>query len=158
MGTRSEALAADFEAACAEFADEIKNLPQSKWGAVGPEGWTVAQLAQHVAGQFPLEMEFITAAAEGRPLPSYNWDDINGKNDGRAAREAGVSKDEVLKTLSDGQASVAAYLRSLDDEQLDRTGKLALANGAEVTTEQLILGGVLIDHVRGHLQSIRAAE
>jgi hypothetical protein len=158
MGTRSEALAADFEAACAELAGEIKGLPETKWGAVGPEGWTVAQLAQHVAGQFPLEMEYITAAAEGRPLPSYDWDDINRKNDDRAAGEAGVSKDDVLKTLSEGQASVAAYLRNLSDEQLDRKGRLALANDAEVSTEQLILGGVLIDHVRGHLQSIRAAQ
>ena len=52
----------------------------------------------------------------------------------------------------------AAYLRGLSDDQLDRTGELALADGASVSTQQLIEGGVLIDHVRGHLQSMRAAE
>ena len=31
------------------------------------------------------------------------------------------------------------------------------AGGAEVSTQQLIEGGVLIDHVRGHLKSIKEA-
>jgi hypothetical protein len=102
-------------------------------------------------------MEFLTAAAEGHPLPGYSWDDVNQKNDTRAAKEANVSKDEVLRTLREGSASVAKWLRGLDDAQLDNKGALGLANGAEVTTEQLIQGGVLIDHVRGHLKSIQAA-
>ena len=157
MGQRTAALASQFEEAVAEFADEIEKLPETKWNAISEEGWTVAATAQHVAGQFPLEMEYITAAAEGRPLPSYSWDDINGKNDTRAAANTNASKADVLKTLRDGSASTAAYIRSLDDEQLDRTGKLALAGGAEVTALQLIQGGVLIEHVTAHLKSIQAA-
>jgi hypothetical protein len=158
MGQRSEALASKFEAAVSEFADTIKALPETKWGAVcNAEGWTVAQTAEHVAGQFPLEMEYIVAAAEGKPLPGYSWDDINGKNDSRAGKASGVSKDTVLKVLSDGAKSTAAYIRGLDDEQLDRKAALALAGGAEVSAEQLIMGGVLIEHVTGHLQSIRSA-
>lgn len=46
---------------------------------------------------------------------------------------------------------------ALSDEQLDRTAPLALADGAGVSAQQLIEGGVLIEHVRGHLNSIRAA-
>jgi hypothetical protein len=158
MGERANKIAGQFEAAVADFAEAIKSLPDNKWSAaVTEEGWTVGQAAEHVAGQFPLEMEFITAAAEGRPLPSYNWDDINGMNDGRADRNKDATKDQVLATLEDGAASVAAYIRGLDDAQLDRTGKLALANGAEVSTQQLLEGGVLIDHVNGHLNNIRAA-
>jgi len=157
MGTRTTALADQFEAAVSQFADAIQKVPDGKWNAQTEEGWTVAACAQHVAGQFPLEMEFITAAAEGKALPSYSWDDINGKNDGRAANETAVSKEHVLRTLRDGAASTSAYLRKLDDSQLDNKGALALAGGAEVTTEQLIMGGVLIDHVLGHLKSIQAA-
>lgn len=158
MGTRSSELADQFEQAVAEFAETVEKLPDEKWNAArGEEGWNVAATAQHVSGQFPLEMEYITAAAEARPLPSYSWDDINGKNDRRAAANGAVSKADVLKELKDGAASTAAYVRSLTDDQLDRTASLALANGASVSAQQLIEGGVLIDHVRGHLNSIRSA-
>lgn len=157
MGQRTEALAKDFEAAVADLTKEIEGCSDARWAATTQEGWSVGTLAQHIAGQFPLEMESITAGAEGRPLPSYNWEDVNGKNDSRAAAEASVTKEHVLKTLREGTASVAAYLRAMDDSQLDNKAPLPLANNAEVTTEQLILGGVLIDHVRGHLKSIQAA-
>lgn len=157
MGQRTSALADQFEQAIAEFAETIQKLPDEKWNAICGEGWTLAATAQHVSGQFPLEMEYITAIAEGRPLPSYSWDDINGKNDSRAAKNSAVSKAHVLKELREGGASTSAYLRGLSDEQLDRTGELALAGGATVNTQALIEGGVLIDHVRGHLASIRAA-
>jgi hypothetical protein len=157
MGERANALATQFEDAVAEFAKVVEGVPEPKWNATTEEGWTVAATAQHVAGQFPLEMEFITAGAAGESLPPYSWDDVNAKNDTRAAGEMTVTKDHVLKTLRDGSASVAAYLRGLDDSQLDHKAPLNLANGAEVTTEQLILGGVLIDHVQAHQKSIEAA-
>lgn len=156
MGQRTSALADQFEQAVADFAKAVESVPDEKWNAKTEEGWTVAATAQHVAGQFPLEMEFITAGAEGKSLPDYDWDYVNGKNDSRAANETSVTKEHVLKTLRDGSASVAGYLRGLDDSQLDNKAPLALANGAEVTTEQLIMGGVLIDHVRSHLKSIQA--
>ncbi|MEO8457298.1 MAG: DinB family protein [Chloroflexota bacterium] len=157
MGERSKALADDFEKAVAEFADAVEAVPDSKWGTMGADGWTLGVTAEHVAGQFPLEMEFITAAAEGKKMPDYSMDDVNSMNDKRAAKNAGVTKDQVLKTLRDSSASTAAYVRGLSDEQLDRKTAFPLANGAMVSTEQLLLGGVLIDHVRGHTKSIQAA-
>ncbi len=102
-------------------------------------------------------MEFIVAAAEAKPMPGYSWDDINGKNDDRAEKNKSVSRSDVLRELRDGAKATAAYVRGLSDEQLDRTGVLALAGGAAVSAEQLITGGVLIEHVTGHLQSIRTA-
>ena len=157
MGQRTSALADQFESAVSDLAEAIKSVPDSKWGAAcGDTGWTVAQTAEHVAGQFTLEMEYIRAAAEGKPLPSYSWDEVNAKNDTRAAKNASQSKTDILKTLSDGASSTAAYLRAMQDEQLDRTGSLVLADGATVSTEQLIMGGVLIDHVNSHTKDIRA--
>ena len=121
------------------------------------EGWTVAETAQHVSGQFPLEMTFITACAEGKPLPALTWDELNEKNGSRAAKNAAATRDGAVKELRSNAASTAAYVRGLSDEQLDRTGTLGLADGASVSTEQLIRGGVLIEHVTGHLESIRTA-
>jgi uncharacterized damage-inducible protein DinB len=158
MGERAEKLAADFQQATADLASEIENTPDEKWQtAQGPEGWTVAATAQHVAGQFPLEGEYIFAAAEGKPMPTYSWDDINHKNDKRAAENTDATKAEVLDLLRTDAAKMAEYVRNLSDEQLDRQVPLALADNAMVTTQQLIEGGVLIDHVRGHLESIRSA-
>lgn len=158
MGTRSDGLASQFEQAVADFAKAVESCSDAKWSAVcNAEEWTVAQTAQHVSGQFPLEMEFISAPAEGKPMPAYTWDDINGKNDSRALKNSSASKADVLKELRAGAASTAAYIRALSDEQLDRTGTLGLADGASVSTQQLIEGGVLIAHVTGHLESIRAA-
>ena len=155
MGQRAETLANRFEDAVAEFTKTVEACSDADWGKTcGDEGWTVGQTAQHVSGQFPLEMEFIRAAAEGKAMPTYTWDDINGKNGSRAEANRGATKAQVLQELKEGGASTAAYLRGLSDEQLDRTGELGLAGGAAVSTEQLINSGVLIEHVTGHMQSI----
>jgi hypothetical protein len=157
MQTRAESLADQFEQAVNDFAQTIEQIPDDKWAAQGgPEGWTIASVAQHVSGQFPLEMQYITAAAEGKQMPAYSWDDINGMNESRAEKNSAASKGEVLRELRDGAASTAAYVRALSDEQLGRTGSLALAGGASVSAQQLIEGGVLIDHVRGHMKSLQA--
>ena len=156
MPTRAENLANRFEQAVNDFAQTIEQIPDDKWTAQGgPEGWTIASVAQHVSGQFPLEMEYITAAAEGKEMPAYSWDDINTRNESRAEKNSAASKAEVLRELRDGAASTAAYVRALSDEQLDCTGALALAGGASVSAQQLIEGGVLIDHVRGHRKSLQ---
>jgi uncharacterized damage-inducible protein DinB len=159
MSQRSTELARQFEQAVAEFGKAVEECSDAQWAAVcNAEGWTVAQTAQHVSGQFPLEMEFITAAAEAQPLPAYTWDDINSKNESRAGKNSSASKANVLKELRTNAASTAAYIRALSDEQLERTGTLGLADGASVSTQQLIEGGVLIAHVTGHLESVRSAK
>jgi hypothetical protein len=158
MPTRAEQLANQFEQAVNDFAKTIEQIPDDRWLATGgPEGWTIAALAQHVSGQYPLEMEYLTAAAEGRPLPSYTWDDVNGMNGRRADANSNASKANVLRELRDNAANAAAFVRGLSDEQLDRASALPLAGGAEVATQQLIKGGVLIDHAREHMKSLQGA-
>lgn len=156
--TRAEQLAEQFDGAVKEFIEVVEGCADERWnGAKGPEGWNVAATAQHVSGQFPLEMEFITAAAEGRDLPSYTWDDINGKNDARAASNGAATKEQVLQELRNLGQQARDYVAGLSDEQLDRKYPFALAGGAEVSTQQMIEGGILIDHVRAHTKSIQAA-
>jgi hypothetical protein len=159
MSQRSTELARQFEQAVAEFGKAVEECSDAQWAAVcNAEGWTVAQTAQHVSGQFVNEMMFITAGAEGKPLPGITMDQLNNMNDTRAAENSSVTKADVLKELRVGAASAAGYIRSLSDEQLDRTGTLLMAGGATVSTQQLIEGGVLIAHVTEHLASIRGAK
>ncbi len=158
MSTRAEALAAQFEQAFTDLQSTVSGLNDQQWQATcGDEQWTVAATAHHVAAQLPLEKEYLVACAEGTTMPSYTWDDINGKNESRAKEFSAISKADALKQLRDGGPPMAAYVRALTDEQLDRSASLPLADGASVTTQQLIEGGVLIAHVTGHLASIRAA-
>jgi hypothetical protein len=157
MSKRAEALADEFEDQIGQLTKEIEQCTDRHWQSVcGDEGWTVAATAQHVAAQFPLEMEYLTAAAAGTTMPSYTWDDINTLNERRAQEMSAAGRDDVLKLLRENSAKAASFVRGLSDEQLDRRSPLPLANGAEVSTQDLIEGGVLIDHARGHLKSIRA--
>ncbi len=158
MGSRSDALARQLEEAVDEFARAIESCSSADWGvACEPEGWSVAVTAQHVAGQFPLEREIIEAMVRGGKALSYDWDYVNGKNDARAAASANCTKAEVVALLRKDAATMAGYVRSLSDEDLDRSAPFTLAGGASPTAQQLIEGGVLIEHVTGHLASIRSA-
>ena len=157
MGQRSAALAEDFERAMGDLEATVDRCSDAQWNATVEEGWTVGVAAQHVVGQFPLEFEYLTPISEGKALPAYSWDDINGKNDRRAAGDKSVSKADVLALLKSERTRISAWLRGLSDEDLDRKQPLALADGAEVSTQNLIEGGVLIDHVRGHTKNIQAA-
>jgi hypothetical protein len=158
MSQRSNQLTQQLEKSVAEFISTVGTCSAEQWASVcNAEGWTVAQVAQHVSGQFPNEMAFITAAAEGREMPNLSWAQLNGLNDDRAAANVSATKAQVLEEFRVNVAPVAAYLRALTDEQLDRKAPLSLADGAQLTTQQLIESGVLLAHVTEHLESIRSA-
>lgn len=158
MSKRSDELAERFEQALAELMDTVERCSEAQWRALcGEEQWTVAATAHHVGAQWPLEREYIVGAAERGKAPDYTWDDINQRNARHAQEFSAATKTDVLSLLREGGASMAAYVRGLSDEQLDRTVALPLADGAQVSTQQMIEGGVLIAHATEHLQSIRAA-
>jgi hypothetical protein len=158
MGTRSEKLATRFETALADLVKEVEQCTDDQWRSLcGDERWTVAATARHVGAQWPLELEYITASAEGRELPSYSWDEINEKNAKHAETFRNCTKDDVISLLTSESPAVAAYVRGLSDEQLDHSGPLPLADGATVSTQDMIEGGILIDHAVAHTKSIGAA-
>jgi hypothetical protein len=158
VSTRSEALATQFEQAMAELVATIEGCPDAQWSAIcGDERWTVAATAQHIGAQFEIERDYIKAAAGLGDMPSLTWDDINTANEQRAQQFSACTRAEAARLLKEEGPGMAALVRSLSDAQLDRTVPLPLADGASVSTQQLIEGGVLIDHARGHLKSIRAA-
>lgn len=158
MAQRSEELVQRFETAIGDLAATAEQCSDAQWQAIcGAEKWTVAATVHHVGAQFPLELEYIKAAAEGAQPPQYTWDDINQKNDARAAANAAISKADAIAGLRAGAATMATYVRGLSDAQLDATAPLKLADGAAVSAQALIEGGVLISHAVEHLASIRKA-
>jgi hypothetical protein len=158
MTARSDALASQFEEALADLIATIEACPEAQWSALcGDERWTVAAAAQHVGAQFGIERELITGTAGLAPMPQVGWDEINATNEQRAQQFSACTREEAMKLLKQDGPKMAALVRGLTDEQLDRSVAFPLAGGASVTTQQIIEGGVLIDHVRAHLKSIRAA-
>ena len=100
MGQRAAALADQYEQVLAELAKTVEGLPDATWRAIcGDERWTVAATAHHVGAQLPLEREYITAAAEGREMPAYTWDDINGRNAQHAQDFASCTKEQALSVI-----------------------------------------------------------
>jgi len=151
MGQRSEVLAAQYEQVLSQLEEAVRGCSDQKWSAIcGDEGWTVAATAHHLGAQLPLEKEYLVAAAEGMQMPAYSWDDINARNAKHAQEFSAAGKADTLEVIRTNGSAMAAWVRGLSDEQ---TGPpcvpLALAGGAQVTTQQLIEGGV--KHPRGRV-------
>jgi hypothetical protein len=158
MGQRAAELASRYEQEVNELVKTIEGLSDSQWAAkCNEEGWTVAATAHHVGAQLPLEREYLTAAAEGTQMPQYTWDEVHKRNADHAAKFTNASKDEAIKIIRENTSATAEWVRGLSDEQLDRKSPLPLADNAEVSTQQMIEGGILIDHTVAHHNSIRSA-
>jgi hypothetical protein len=158
MGNQGEELATQFENALAELVQTVETFPDDKWQAVcGDEGWTVAATARHVGYQWEIEKELIEGTAGRAPMPPYSWDDVNKRNEDHAQQFSTASKADVLGLLRDQGPTMATYVRGLSDDELAKKTPFPLADGAAVSPQQIIEGGVLIDHINAHLKSIRAA-
>ena len=154
MGIRAEALATRFEQAnqsvidmVAEDADLSITCPA--------EGWTAAAVGAHVGGGHLGIVEYlIKPIVAGQEMPPIDRDSFNEGNARAAAENAAMPKDEVLKLLREHGATAAAYLRSLSDEDLDRTTSLPAMSPEPVTAQQVI-EMVLIGHPLDHGNSLR---
>src|SRR5262249_12625260 len=151
---RAAALADHYEQVLRNLSKMIEDASVPQWGATcGDEGWTVAATAQHVGDQLPLEMEYLVAAAEGRPVPDYTCDEINDIGERRAQAQSSGTQAERLRLIRETGSSAPKFVRGPSDEELDRTASLPLGGGASVTTQQLIEGGVLIEQGTAHTES-----
>jgi DinB family protein len=142
MSQRSTELADRFEAAVAEFARTVEGCTDEQWTAIyDADGWTVAQVAQRVSGQFVHGMMSIIADVRENPPPNIALDQHNSRNETGNADYSNVTHDAVLSVLRSEGSSVAASIRALSDEQL--------------STRDFIEAGTLISHVTDHLESMR---
>ncbi len=139
----------------------IEPLTPEQWGRIGAnypqrvndedERRSVGVIAHHVAVSAQGIMERTLAVAEGRtPRPLSDFSAENAKH---AAANAEVTKADVLNLLRTQTTEIVATLRTLTDDQLDRTsetpaGPMSVAQRIE---------RVLIGHLTLHRGSIEAA-
>lgn len=158
---RSAEFADRFEAAQDEFIRLIESLDDESWQRVGKnypqrvndedEERSVGVIAHHVATSAPFILERIQLMADGKLLPPVG--DFRELNARHAAENAGVTREEVLSVLRDTTGPIAAAVRGIPDDQLDKqretpVGPMSVAQRLE---------RVLIGHLKMHQGSIEAA-
>jgi len=97
----------------------------------------------------------VQAVANGMPLPPITMDIVDGGNAEHAKQFANCTKAETLDLARKNSAGATSMLRSLSDEQLGKTATVAFMNNATVSAAQLA-EMLVVGHVQGHLQSIKA--
>lgn len=154
MSDRVEALATRLEQVNEELMETISACDDDAWRRVSSAtGWPVGVIASHVAGGQKLIADWVQSLASGQPV-SVDMPTVHESNKAHAEKRRDVTREDVQESLRRNGEAAASVLRSLTDEQLDRSAPIAIYEGEEVTAGQLA-ERLLIGHVRGHLDEIR---
>ena len=155
MGARSEALAKAFEGKAAEMTAALDKLSDADWKKViAAEQWTVGVAAHHVAGSHESIAGLVKNLAGGQPMPNLTMAMIDQGNAQHAKEFANCTRADTLALHKKGVAAAAAIVRGINDPDLDRSAKV-LQEMPAMSAQQAI-EGILINHITGHLASIKA--
>jgi hypothetical protein len=153
MSVRAKELAARFEQINQDVIDVVSGAADLSRPCPS-EGWTAAAVAAHIGGAHRGILEgLIQPIIAGQEIPSTVGPSDEG-NARQAAENAALPRNQVLTLVRDHGAMVTAYLRSLSDDDLDRTVVLPFFGENPVTAE-LVIEQVLIGHAADHANSLR---
>ena len=154
MGARGEALAKQFEVKAQEATAIIESLSDVEWKkTTSAEKWPVGVVVHHVAEIHGVLGDIIKTIADGKPMPELSMDKIHAMNAQHAKANAGCSKADTLALHKKNAASVAAMVRGLGDDELDR--RAVVIPGLPEMAAGELAGGLLVGHIDEHLGSIR---
>ncbi|HUG16844.1 MAG TPA: DinB family protein [Thermomicrobiales bacterium] len=149
-------MAERFHRARQEFIRVIDSCDASQLQAhCHGEQCTVAALASHVAGFHALGAQWVQQAVRGEELPTITMNDIDAMNAEQTVRDANRSPQDILQELREHGGAAEQVVRSVSDDDLDRTVQFPLLGGA--VSIQRLIEIVVIGDVEGHLKSIKAA-
>ncbi len=155
MATRAEELAKKFDASCSEMNKTVEGLNDADWKKVtSAEKWPVGVVAHHVAEAHAGIGGLVEMVAKAQPLPALTMDMIDAGNAKHAKEQANVTKAETLALLKANGGKASGIVRGLSDVELDRSASVLV--GMPAMTAAQAIEGILINHVREHLGSIRA--
>jgi uncharacterized damage-inducible protein DinB len=155
MSNRCEALATRIEAFGREMIEFVSELPEEDWRKTCKwEQWSVGTTARHLGNHLAIS-DLAAMIVRGEALPQWTMDDIHAMSKKDSAAHTECTKTEVLERLRRKQDKMTAFLRELDESDLDRKGSMP-AFGGEVTVAQLI-DYVVFQNAAQHLASIKAA-
>jgi DinB superfamily len=152
--SRQDDAARDVEAASAEVAAFIESCPDEVWHkTVAGDGRTVAALAAHCAMGNDLGLAWILTLVAGRPVTETR-EMHDARNVIEGERFARVPKAAVVESLRRSTERTARFLRSLEDDELDRMETFGIS-GRELTVGRFIAN--FGRHMRDHLESMKTA-
>jgi hypothetical protein len=152
---RGTVLADAFAAANDEAVTFARSCTDEQWAIVVPgEEWTVGVVLHHIGEGNTNVLRWLDAMASGQAVTD-TAEIIDERNVEHAGRTAAVGREETADLLTATGTHLEARLRSLSDEELDRTAPFGPAGGRSMPTEAL--AEVTARHVRGHLEHARAA-
>ncbi len=153
---RAQALAEQFTNVNEALINYVEGCSEEDLNKVtSGEQWGVRVAAHHIAGSHQPVAGLVQLIATGQPLPALSMEMFNHGNAQHAAEYAHCTKAEIVDLLRNGGAAATQIVAGLSDEQLDRTGELALFNTK--TSAQQAIENVLIGHAGHHFDSIKAA-
>ena len=154
MGKKADALAERLEAFNREVMEVVSGCTPEQWQTVLPdEEWSVGVTARHIgAGHFSAR-ELAGAILRGDPLPEMTMQDVIDMGNAHAREHSDCTRDEVLAVLETNGEALSAFVRGLNDADLDKTGHLALVGG-EVTAGKL-LEFIILNSAGEHLANIK---
>jgi len=156
MSDRTEALARSLEEGASAHAAFANGLTEEQWQSPVPhDGRKVGVVVYHVAIVYPLEIEFAQSVAAGNPA-GITMVDVNQMNAGHAKQYDAITKQEALEVLATNSAAAAAAIRSMTDEELDRSAPVPFYGNARLTC-QFVLEDHAVRHSIHHLMRMKAA-
>jgi hypothetical protein len=155
VSERAAALADDFVAANADALAFARTCTDREWVLSVPnEGWTVGVVLHHIGEGHLHGARWLEGMARGQGV-TESADDIDRDNAAHAVRVEAVGPAETVALLEVNGELMAAALRGLSDEELDRTAPFGPAGGRRLPTVDL--AAVAARHTREHLTHARDA-
>lgn len=153
--TKIEQLIARFDAVNDDAIALVESCDDEQWRAgCAAECWSAAVVAHHIASVHDEFMPLARAFAAGQTFsPGSAMDQVDRINAEHARAFADVGRAETADALRTNGAALAALLRTIADDALDRTA--GTYGGREMTVAQ-VLEWIVIGHAREHLNSLRA--
>jgi DinB superfamily len=147
--------ATEFERVNEEVITFVRSCSDDQWRTNVPgENWPVGVVMHHVAAGHQQVGSWIESARDGRDI-AITGDAIDSANARHAEEQVEVTASETVELLGSNGAALAALLRSLDEDEMQRKVRFAPAGGALRSTEQLC--GAASGHPLSHLAHAKEA-
>jgi hypothetical protein len=157
--SRADDLAAALERTNRELVDYLRGLDDRQWltpGVNSPiiqlgevdENRPVGTIARHVANAYRRSVIAVRMAADGQAIPPPP----SASAATQATDQAVPDQAETIRLLEEGVTEVAAAIRGISDEQLDRETQTFIGT----TSVAAFIERAVNFHPRWHLTSIQA--
>lgn len=156
VSKRALELSASLAQANREIIAVVEPLSAAQWRTRCPnEGWSVGAVAHHVAEAYPFHMHIFHEIGSDRPVSPVKWQDLDRLNAAHADAYANCGRADTVDLLRRNGQVMTGWVEELSDEQLRRTGRFI--DDLPAWTLERWIEAVMLGHIRGHLESIRAA-